>query len=197
MTSENSTATSRSNGVRILVIAVLVTATFFGAYKFAQALTAPKADGQTAVAAGAAGGGAPGAPASQSAATGSGAAGSGAAAGGGSACACCGTGAPTTDGVSGDKIEGVAKQTGGVQQIAVDLSSGTYNPNVIKLKAGVPAEITFGQSSGCTAQVTSNDLGFFEDLSQGSRTVKLDGLDAGTYSFSCGMQMVFGKIVVE
>ncbi len=61
----------------------------------------------------------------------------------------------------------------------------------------MPAEITFGQSSGCTAQVISQDLGFSEDLTSGPKTVKLAGLSAGEYEFSCGMQMVFGKVVVE
>ncbi|PKQ38374.1 MAG: hypothetical protein CVT59_03905 [Actinobacteria bacterium HGW-Actinobacteria-1] len=109
-----------------------------------------------------------------------------------SACACCGSGSG-----SSTPIEGAATVEGDVQRISVDLSTGSYNPNTIKLKAGVPAEITFGQSSGCTAQVMSKDLGFFEDLTGGPVTVKVPALEAGTYSFSCGMEMVFGSIVVE
>ncbi len=109
-----------------------------------------------------------------------------------SACACCGSGSG-----SSTPIEGSATLEGDVQTISVDLSSGSYDPNVIKLKAGVPAEITFGQSSGCTAQVQSKDLGFFEDLTGGPVTVKVPALEAGTYGFSCGMEMVFGSIVVE
>lgn len=107
------------------------------------------------------------------------------------ACACCGGAG------SSEPIEGAAAVTGDVQKISVDVSKGYYDPNIIKLKAGVPAEITFSQSSGCTAQVLSKELGFFEDLSSGPVTVKLGALDPGTYSFSCGMEMVFGSIVVE
>ena len=105
--------------------------------------------------------------------------------------------APTEGGVTGDKVVGTAQVAGDVQKISVDLSKGYYEPNQIVLKAGVPAEITFGQSSGCTAQVVSQDLGFSEDLTAGPRTVKLAALQPGEYGFSCGMQMVFGKIVVE
>ena len=108
------------------------------------------------------------------------------------ACACCGGSAAQSE-----PIEGTARLEGGVQRIDVDLSSGSYNPNTIILKAGVPAEVTFGQSSGCTAQVISQDLGFSEDLTSGPKTVKLGALSAGEYAFSCGMQMVFGKIVVQ
>lgn len=172
------TNTKNSGGnARYVILAVMVAGAFFGAYQFAQARTA----GSSATAALAPQGAA---PAGQSAA-------------GGAGCACCGSTAPTANGVTGDPVEGAAKLEGNVQKISIDLSQGYYAPNVIKLKAGVPAEITFGESSGCTGQVTSNQLGFFEDLTTGPKTVKLDGLDAGEYEFTCGMQMVYGKIVVE
>jgi plastocyanin len=104
---------------------------------------------------------------------------------------CCGGGS------RGPAVTGSATVAGGVQKISVDLSSGSYNPNTIQLKAGVPAEITFGQASGCTGVVQSQQLGFSEDLSSGPKTVKLAGLQAGTYQFACGMGMVTGTIVVQ
>jgi hypothetical protein len=108
------------------------------------------------------------------------------------ACACCGNSG------SGEPIEGAAVVEGDVQRISVDASNG-YNPNVIKLQAGIPAGITFSQASGCMAQVMSEDLGFFEDLTAGPKTVRIEAekLQPGEYEFSCGMQMVFGSIVVE
>jgi len=90
-----------------------------------------------------------------------------------------------------------ATVTGGVQKISVDLSKGYYDPASIALKAGVPAEITFSRSSGCTGQVISEDLGFSQDLTTGAKTVKLPALKAGRYSFHCGMNMVFGTITVQ
>jgi plastocyanin len=111
---------------------------------------------------------------------------------------CCGGGSATNaDGVTGATVEGAATLEGGVQKVSVDVSTGTYNPNIIKLKAGVPAEVTFANGSGCTGQVQSQALNFSADMSGGPATVKLSALKAGTYSFYCGMQMVFGKIVVE
>lgn len=111
--------------------------------------------------------------------------------GGSPACACCGGAAAS------EPIEGSATLEGDVQRITIDTSAGFYDPNIITLAAGVPAELTFTQASGCLAQVMSEDLGFFEDLTAGDVTVRLDGLQPGTYEFSCGMQMVFGTIVVE
>jgi len=157
---------------KMAVVLVIAAAAFFGAYRFASASNS-QIEG--------AGGILPGLGAT-GASTANGASG----AGGG----CCGSG-------GGAPVEGAAAVEGGVQKIAVDLSSGSYNPNVIKLKAGVPTEITFGQSGGCTASVQSADLGFNEDLTAGPKTVKLEGLAAGTYSFACGMNMVTGQIVVE
>jgi hypothetical protein len=100
-------------------------------------------------------------------------------------------------GGSGETIEGAAVvEADGIQRIAVD-ATNSYNPNVIVLETGTPAEITFSQGSGCLAQVMSADLSFFEDLQSGPRTVALEGLAPGMYNFSCGMEMVFGQIVVQ
>jgi len=160
--------------LRYVLIAALVAAAFFVSYSIAAAWNEPDYDSGTSPVAGTlppgTAGGAPGA--------------------GGAGCACCGNSG------SGETIEGQTVVEGDVQRIAVDASAG-YNPNVIRATAGVPIEITFSQGSGCMAQVMSRDLGFFEDLTAGPKTVKLPALPAGEYGFSCGMEMVFGTIVVE
>lgn len=181
----------KSNAARYLVIAAIIVLAFFVSYRFALgrsagqsfsaagvASAAPATAGSAGVDAAGAGGG-------------SGAAGT-SGSNGAPACACCG-------GASGSSapVQGAAKLDGSVQRISIDTSAGSYNPNVIKLKAGVPAELTFGRVSGCLGQVISSDLGFSEDLTTGAKTVKLPALTAGTYSFSCGMQMVYGSIVVQ
>jgi Cupredoxin-like domain len=112
---------------------------------------------------------------------------------GGASCACCG-GAKAPAGAQTSKPADV---TGNVQKITVDTSKGYYDPSTIELKAGIPAEITFTQATGCLQYVESADLGFSEDLSGGPKTVKLGPLAAGTYGFNCGMQMQFGSIVVK
>ena len=178
MTDSTPQVKKQNTALQIVVIAVLVVGAFFGAYRFAsarsgQAATTVPGAVQAAV---------PGAAAPSDGST--------------PACACCGSGAPTENGITGDPVEGTATRDGDVQKIAVDVN-GTYSPNVIKLKAGVPAEITFGQSSGCTAQVVSDALGFSEDRTAGPKTVQLAALEPGTDAFSCGMAMVFGQIVVE
>lgn len=173
---------STNGSARYLVLAMLVAGAFFGAYSFAQAqngqqlatTSSTALAGPNTVSDGSAGGAA-----------------------GGASCACCGSSAPTEDGLTGERSEGKAAVSGDVQTIDVDVSKGYYEPNAIILKAGAPAEITFGQSGGCTGQVMSKDLNFFEDLTSGPKTVKLPALEAGEYEFACGMEMVFGKIIVQ
>ncbi len=172
-------ASSNAGPVRMLVIVALVIGAFFGAYRFAQARS-----GNAQVPSGAQG---------QLASS----AGAGSNAAGGAGCACCGSSAPTEGGLTGEKVEGVAKVDGAVQKISVDVSQGFYAPNQIVLKAGVPAEITFANGTGCTQQVVSDALGFSEDMGNGPVTVKIDSPQPGEYPFYCGMQMVYGKIVVK
>ncbi len=183
-------AAKKNNALQLVIIAGLLMAAFLGAYKLASARTVQAVSPGIAVAVGRA------TPVAGASAAGKRTCAPGTA--GGSGCACCGGGssASTKSGVTGAPVEGNALLSGGIQAIGVKVGT-TYSPNIIKLKAGVPAEITFGQGGGCTAQVISSDLGFSEDLSAGPRVVRLPALKAGTYSFSCGMSMVFGKIVVE
>ncbi|MDO8848751.1 MAG: sulfite exporter TauE/SafE family protein [Coriobacteriia bacterium] len=109
------------------------------------------------------------------------------------ACACCGGAAASSP------IEGTAALEDNVQRITVDTSKGYYDPNIITLAAGIPAEITFTAASGCLAEVMSEDLDFYADLTGGDATILIDAelLTPGTHEFSCGMSMVFGTIIVE
>jgi len=185
MSISTKTADSSSRTLRWTLILGFAALAFFASYRFAVASTSTSnastaSTGSPLVAAA----GSAGSPA---AASGSGA--TAPVAGGGG---CCGGGA-----AAGPKTTKKADSTGSIQKISVDLSKGYYDPSTIELKAGVPAEITFGQSSGCTGQVQSQELNFFEDLTTGPKTVKIAALQPGTYTFTCGMQMVSGTIVVK
>lgn len=189
-----------SNGKsgRWMMIAALAGVALFGSYAFAQAKGTGSAGAggdivSTTVASASTGGAAaPRTARPLVAETVAPASTDGAAAGGGDDC--CGSGAAAPASAQAPKA---AEIVGGVQKISVDVSKGYYDPSAIELKAGVPAEITFSQASGCTGYVQSADLGFSEDLTGGAKTVKIAGLQAGTYSFACGMNMVYGSVVVK
>jgi hypothetical protein len=175
MTDTNVNDTAKASGsmtARYVIIAGIIIAAFFGSYSLAvaRANRVTSAGGRTATRGAV--------PAAKTA-------------GSSPACACCGTGG------SSAPVEGAATVEGTIQKVTIDTASGSYNPNTITLKAGVPTEITFTQSFGCLGQVIFPDLGISADLSAGDTTVKLPALDAGTYGFNCGMQMVFGTLTVE
>jgi len=87
--------------------------------------------------------------------------------------------------------------SGKKQTATVDTSSGSFSPAQLQLKAGVPAELSFGQAAGCLSEVVIADLGINQDLTKGAATVKLPALEAGTYAFACAMGHQSGQIVVQ
>lgn len=191
MTQNTKAAKSNETLLRWSVIVAIAAIALFGSYRFAQARgNAAQAPGTAVAAAASNGVGGTGAVAGSGGCCGSG--GSGAAGAGSAAGGCCG-GAATNAPATTKK----ADVSAGVQKISVDVSKGYYDPSTIQLKAGVPAEITFGQGSGCTGIVQSQQLGFSEDISAGPKTVKLGALQPGSYQFACGMNMVIGTIVVK
>lgn len=110
---------------------------------------------------------------------------------GGGGCACCGGGSST-------RIEKETTVEGGVQKITVDTSSGSFVPDTIRAKAGIPVEIAFTRApGGCLAGVLFPDFDIAEDLTAGGKTVKLPALPQGEYAFACQMRMIGGRIVVE
>lgn len=190
MSISTKTADSSSRTLRWTLILGFAALAFFASYRFAVASTSTSTSTVSTASTASTGSplvAAPGTAGSPAAA--SGAAPTAPVAGGGG---CCGGGA-----AAGPKTTKKADTTGSVQKISVDLSKGYYDPSTIELKAGVPAEITFGQGSGCMSQVQSPELNFYEDLTSGPKTVKIAALQPGTYTFTCGMQMVSGTIVVK
>ena len=85
------------------------------------------------------------------------------------------------------------------QQVNVVVNGG-YAPQVITLKQGVPAELTFTRISdqGCLDVVHSDALNFKTALPlQQPQTVEIPTDQARTFEFSCGMDMFSGKVVIS
>ena len=86
-----------------------------------------------------------------------------------------------------------------LQKVDVTVAGG-YEPEVVRLKRGVPAEVTFTRTStqGCLDVVHSKELGFEEDLPiDEPKTVTINTEKAGEFEFSCGMDMFHGKVIVK
>lgn len=77
---------------------------------------------------------------------------------------------------------------------------GGYEPEVLYLKQGVPAEVTFKMEdkTACLSRVVFSSLGVEEDLSKEKQAkIQIPTDKAGEIDYACGMDMFHGKIVVK
>ena len=87
----------------------------------------------------------------------------------------------------------------GVQEIDVTVKGG-YSPDVIAVKRGVPVRLNFyrDETSSCSEQVILGDFGIARDLPAFKTTpVEFTPEKPGEFPFTCGMNMLHGKLVVE
>ena len=87
----------------------------------------------------------------------------------------------------------------GVQEVKVTVKGG-YSPDLIVVKAGRPVRLAFyrDETASCSEQVVLGDFGIARDLPAFETTpVEFTPEKAGEFTFTCGMNMMRGKIVVE
>jgi plastocyanin domain-containing protein len=88
---------------------------------------------------------------------------------------------------------------GGVQEIQVTVKGG-YAPDVIVVKQNQPVRLDFyrDETASCSEQVRFPDFGIARDLPAFKSTpVEFTPGKAGEFTFTCGMNMMRGKLVVE
>lgn len=87
----------------------------------------------------------------------------------------------------------------GVQQVDLVVDGG-YRPDRIALRAGQPVQINILRTdrSPCSEQIVFGDLGVSRHLPTGKVvSVELEAMPAGTYPFTCGMNMLHGELAVK
>ncbi len=97
--------------------------------------------------------------------------------------------------------ESVAAQTtaSGVQEIKITVKGG-YSPDVIVVKEGVPVRLDFyrDETASCSEQVIFGDFRIARDLPAFKTTpVEFTPDKTGEFTFTCGMNMMRGKLIVE
>lgn len=98
--------------------------------------------------------------------------------------------------------QGVAATTdNGIQKITIGYSGRTYNysPDIIRLKRGVPTEVTLNldQLQGCTRSFISRGLGINTIVEPGNNVIRFTPDTVGRIAFNCSMGMVRGTFIVE
>ena len=87
----------------------------------------------------------------------------------------------------------------GVQEIKVTVKGG-YSPDVIAVKQGVPVRLNFyrDETASCSEQMVFGDFGIARDLPAFQTTpIEFTPQEAGEFTFTCGMNMMRGKLIVE
>jgi plastocyanin domain-containing protein len=87
----------------------------------------------------------------------------------------------------------------GVQEIKVTVKGG-YSPDVIVVEEGRPVRLDFyrDETASCSEQVVFGDFGIARDLPAFRTTpIEFTPEEPGEYTFTCGMNMLRGKLVVE
>jgi plastocyanin domain-containing protein len=87
----------------------------------------------------------------------------------------------------------------GIQEINVTVKGG-YSPDVIVVKRGKPVRLNFyrDESSSCSEQVIFGDFGVARDLPyQQTTPVEFTPEKPGEFTFTCGMNMLRGKLIVQ
>src|SRR5262245_11780763 len=88
---------------------------------------------------------------------------------------------------------------GGVQEIRV-LVKGGYEPDVIVVERGRPVRLDFyrDETAACSETVVFSDFGIARPLPAFQTTaIEFTPERAGEFTFTCGMNMMRGKLIVE
>jgi plastocyanin domain-containing protein len=100
----------------------------------------------------------------------------------------------------GEKQRVAASMTStGVQEVKVIVKGG-YDPDVIVVKQGQPVRLEFyrDETASCSDRVVFGDFGIARDLPAFKTTsVEFTPGKTGEFTFTCGMNMMRGKLVVE
>lgn len=87
----------------------------------------------------------------------------------------------------------------GVQEITVTVKDG-YSPDVIVVKRGLPVRLNFyrDETSACSEQVILGDFRIARNLPAFKTTaIEFTPDKTGEFVFTCGMNMLHGKLIVE
>jgi plastocyanin domain-containing protein len=87
----------------------------------------------------------------------------------------------------------------GVQEVNINVK-GAYSPDVIVVKQGSPVRLNFyrDETSSCSEEVVFSDFGIARKLPAFQTTsIELTPDRTGEFTFTCGMNMLRGKLIVE
>jgi plastocyanin domain-containing protein len=97
------------------------------------------------------------------------------------------------------RIASAAVNSSGAQEINVTVKGG-YSPDVIVVRKGTPVRLNFyrDETDSCSEKVIFGDFGIARDLPPFKTTaIELTPEKEGEFTFTCGMNMLRGRLIVE
>ena len=88
---------------------------------------------------------------------------------------------------------------GGVQEVRITVKGG-YSPDTVVVKQGRPVRLDFfrDETSSCSEQVILGDFGIARDLPAYQTTaVEFTPDKSGEFTWTCGMNMLRGRLIVQ
>jgi plastocyanin domain-containing protein len=99
----------------------------------------------------------------------------------------------------GERRQVQAAAAGAAQRVRVVVKGG-YDPDVIVAEPGRPLKIDFyrDETESCSERVVFGDFGVSRSLPPfKTTTVEIDPKEPGEFVFTCGMNMLRGKLIVR
>jgi len=97
------------------------------------------------------------------------------------------------------KVTRATVEPAGIQEINVMVKGG-YSPDVIVVKRGIPVRINFyrDETDDCSDTIVFGDFNIRNPLPAFQTTpIEFTPEKPGEYTFTCGMGMLRGKLIVE
>ncbi|HEY0405988.1 MAG TPA: cupredoxin domain-containing protein [Pyrinomonadaceae bacterium] len=88
---------------------------------------------------------------------------------------------------------------GGVQEIQITVRGG-YSPDVLVVREGVPVRLNFyrDETASCSEEIIFGDLHIARHLPAYQTTsIEFTPERAGEFTFTCGMNMLRGRLIVQ
>ena len=115
-------------------------------------------------------------------------------------------GSPMTVQSLGQTVAGAPAETAedwviaedGVAEIDLSIRNTTFDPEIVSIPADTPVRLIVDrqEDNACSDQIAVPQMGVLEDLTAfGTTVVELPSAGAGTYTLTCGMGMMSGRIV--
>ena len=99
----------------------------------------------------------------------------------------------------GEREAVAASENAGVQEVKITVKGG-YSPDVIVVKENLPVRLDFyrDETASCSEEVIFGDFGIARHLPAfKTTTIVFTPNKTGEFTFTCGMNMLRGKLIVR